>query len=173
VYCELTELNAVADNHCRKVYMPFYAMPVLVRPQCAGALRQYLETRVDGSVKRWHGSKAAAGSLNTSSSVGTSTSKSRPGSGNRLAFEDELFIVLVKLKTGRLNHDLAFQFGVSVGLISEIFTSWLCFLCTELKLLFEMTDCGKPVNGVPVVYQNYSGLRIVIDCTELMLQKCY
>lgn len=171
MYCELTELNAVADNHCRKVYMPFYAMPVLVRPQCAGALRQYLETRVDGSVKRWHGSKAAAGSLNTSSSVGTSTSKSRPGSGNRLAFEDELFIVLVKLKTGRLNHDLAFQFGVSVGLISEIFTSWLCFLCTELKLLFEMTDCGKPVNGVPVVYQNYSGLRIVIDCTELMLQK--
>lgn len=131
------------------------------------ALRQYLQTRVGGNVKRWHGSKASVGSLNTYSIV--STGKCSPG--NRLAFQDEMFIVLVKLKTGRLNHDLAFQFGVSVGLISEIFTSWLCFLCAELTLLFQMADCGEPVDGVPGVYRNYSGLRIVIDCTELMLQK--
>jgi len=131
------------------------------------AARQYLQTRVDGNVKRWHGSKAAVGSSKTPSNVGTGKS----GPGNRLAFQDEMFIVLVKLKTGRLNHDLAFQFGVSVGLISEIFSSWLCFLCAELKLLFEMVDCGEPVDGIPGVYKNFSGLRVVVDCTELMLQK--
>jgi len=82
-----------------------------------------------------------------------------------------MFTVLVKLKTSWLNLDLAFQFGVSVGLISEIFTSWLCSLCAELKLPFQMADCGEPVDGVPGVSRNYSGLRIVIDYTEVMLQK--
>lgn len=93
----------------------------------------------------------------------------RRGSVCRMSFEDEFFLVLVKLKTGRLNEDLAYQFGISVGLVSNMFTKWLFFLESELRCLFEMAD--GDVDGVPSVYQNLSALRIIIDCTELMLQK--
>ena len=93
------------------------------------------------------------------------------GYSSKLSFEEEFFLVLVKLKTGRMNQDLAFHFGISVGLVSGLFTSWLHFLAGELKAMFEVANCGQAVSGVPSVYRNMSELRIVIDCTELMLQK--
>lgn len=130
------------------------------------ALREYLETRANGNVKRWHGSKAAVELRNENV-----TGMRKFCRGSKLSFENELFLILVKLKTGRLNQDLAFQFCVSIGYISELFTSWMCFLHSELKLLFEMIDCGDTVDGLPSVYKNLSALRIIIDCTELMLQK--
>jgi hypothetical protein len=45
------------------------------------------------------------------------------------------------------------------------------FLSAELKALFEMPDSGLLSEGVPGVYRNVTELRVVIDCTELMLQK--
>ena len=58
-----------------------------------------------------------------------------------------------------------------VCLVTELFTSWLYFLSVELKALFEVVECGPVADGVPSVYRNMSDLRIVLDCTELMLQK--
>jgi len=76
-----------------------------------------------------------------------------------------------KLKTGCMNQDLAFNFGISIILVSELFTTFLHFLSSELKALFEMVDCDTIADGIPSVYQNVSQLRVVLDCTELMLQK--
>ena len=94
----------------------------------------------------------------------------KPGPERKLSFADEFFLVLVKLKSGRMNEDLALHFGVSTGLVSQVFTSWLFFLDAELKLLFQMAESGN-ADGLPSIYEEISNLRIIIDCTELMLQK--
>jgi len=134
------------------------------------ALREYLQTRLgDGpqTIRRWRGSKYFHSQQSKTSGV-----FSREGGySSTLSFEEEFFLVLVKLKTGRMNQDLAFNFGISVGLLSELFTTFLYFLSSELKALFEMVDCGAVTDGIPSVYQNVSQLRVVLDCTELMLQK--
>lgn len=72
------------------------------------------------------------------------------------------FIVLVKLKTGNFNEDLAQTFGTSPSHISSIFSTWINFLCVELKLLFEMQNNE---------HEKFDDLKIVIDCTELMVQR--
>jgi hypothetical protein len=135
------------------------------------ALCDYLSTRYNcegSSLRRWKGSKE----------IGKRSAEGRglmqQTSGNRkLTFREEFFLVLVKLKTGRLNRDLAFSFGISSGLVSELFTSWLFFLETELKLLFEVSDSdSSPTqDGVPQCFKSVPDLRAVIDCTELMLQE--
>jgi len=50
------------------------------------------------------------------------------------------FVVLVKLKTGNFNEDLAQTFGTRTSYLSSIFSTWINFLCVELKLLFEMQN---------------------------------
>jgi len=136
------------------------------------AICEYLKSRLrDGSItiRRWRGANVSCRQPPQTTEVHSSIHVS--GYSTRLSFEEELFLVLVKLKTGRMNQDLAFTFGISVGLVSELFTTWLYFLAAELRALFEMVDCGPVVDGVPSVYRNISDLRIVIDCTELLLQK--
>lgn len=134
------------------------------------ALADYLQTRtkLDGcSMKRWKGSKMSGQShVNY-----TLTHMFKPGPKSKLSFYDELFLVLVKLKTGCMNLDLAYHFGISVGLVSEILTTWLYFLEQELKLLFEMPDVNAPVELLPNVFKSVNCLHAIIDCTELMLQK--
>ena len=135
------------------------------------AVREYLQSRLtDGSntMRRWRGAKQ---SCNQFSETREMNKPQISGYSDKLSFEEELFLVLVKLKTGRMNQDLAFHFDISVGLVSELFTSWLYFLSVELKALFEVVECGPVADGVPSVYRNMSDLRIVLDCTELMLQK--
>ena len=135
------------------------------------ALREYLATRLgDGphTIRRWRGSKFFHSQQSQPSNV---VSWKASGYSAKLSFEEELFLVLVKLKTGRMNQDLAFNFGISVGLLSELFTTFFYFLSSELKALFQMVDCGTVTDGIPSVYKNVSGLRVVLDCTELMLQK--
>lgn len=130
------------------------------------ALSDYLLKRAvqtDG-LSRWNGPKRYSKQMK--SGVHSTRLSSR-----KLSFEDELFLVLLKLKTGRMNEDLAFHFDISVGSVSHIFSTWLCFLFNELKLLFEMANVGCEVDGIPAIYRSLFGLRIVIDCTELMLQK--
>jgi len=95
-------------------------------------------------------------------------------SERKFSFKEELFVVLVKLTTGRRNRDLAFNFGVSEDLISEIFNSWCCFLQFELKLLFEISDQTGELplaDCAAICSPNTLGLHVMIDCTQLILKK--
>ena len=54
---------------------------------------------------------------------------------SRLTLADHLLIVLMKLKLGLFNRDIAYRFKVSDGCISKIFRSWLPVLAGQLKNL--------------------------------------
>lgn len=134
------------------------------------ALCDYLNQRscMEGScLRRWKGGKTSF----LKHVPFTAKGIRKPGPDKKLSFENEFFLVLMKLKTGRHNEDLANHFEISIGLVSEILTTWLCFMEVELKLLFEMPDKCDSTDGVPHVFRDMSGLRAIIDCTELMLQK--
>ncbi|XP_069102923.1 uncharacterized protein [Argopecten irradians] len=121
------------------------------------ALCNYLKTRVKGgSMSYWRGEA-------TVYHQGT-----KKGPTRKLCFEDEFFLTLVKLKTGSCNQDLSDRFDVSVGHISNLFSTWINFLSFELKLLFEMQDSTEEVAEC---FKSFSNLKIILDCTELMVQK--
>ena len=90
------------------------------------ALAAYLKTRTPnrtGILCYWRGE-----------STQVSSGGSAKGPTRKLSFEDELFLVLIKLKTGKFNEDLAHTFDISPGHVSNIFSTWINFLSNELKL---------------------------------------
>ena len=119
------------------------------------ALATYLKTRCGGNLSYWKGSNSSC----------TSSNK---GPLRKFSFEEELFMVLVKLKTGNFNEDLSHTFDTSASHVSSIFTTWINFLHNELKLLFEMQVAE---NEKADCYEPFQGLKIVLDCTELMVQR--
>ncbi|XP_064646828.1 uncharacterized protein LOC135499803 [Lineus longissimus] len=136
--------------------MPNYAVFI--------SLSDYLEKRSSGQLKYWNGSRTEQ------YKHFSETKSSKPGKERKLSFKEEFFLVLVKLKTGKLNKDMALTFGVSESYISKSMSTWVNFLAQELKTLFEMKS-DADVENMPECFRNISSLRIVLDCTELILER--
>ena len=86
-----------------------------------------------------------------------------------IAFEDQIFITLMKLRQNYTNLHLAQLFSCSVGTISNIVTTFVHILH---KLFFEdimTTIPSRNKNKVcsPSSFSQYSSCRIVIDCTDI------
>ncbi|KAI8517869.1 hypothetical protein Bbelb_038860 [Branchiostoma belcheri] len=92
------------------------------------------------------------------------------GRERTLTFEEEFFLVLVKLKSGDFNQEIASKFGISESQVSKIFTTWINFLHRELRYLFEMKTSWENVETIPECYRRYPHLISVIDCTELQIE---
>lgn len=94
------------------------------------------------------------------------------GPTRQLASIDELFLTLVKLKQGSANQDLAERFGITDSHVSNIFITWVSILnkvltnqniwMSKRKVVKNMPDCFKPL---------YKDVRVVIDCTEMRIEK--
>ncbi|WAR07400.1 hypothetical protein MAR_017358 [Mya arenaria] len=87
------------------------------------------------------------------------------GPERKLTFEEELFIVLVKLKTGNFNEDLAMTFDISPTHVSSIFTTHINLLANELNILFEIQVSDEEQAKC---FQDLSSLKVVL---ELMAQR--
>ena len=124
------------------------------------ALTEYLKTRCDGNLKYWRGSTTNISDCSTGTPI--------KGPARKFSFEEELFLVLVKLKTGNFNEDLARSFDTSVSHISSVFSTWINFLCVELKILFEMQSSDT---DIAECYESFTNLKVVLDCTELYVQR--
>ena len=86
-----------------------------------------------------------------------------------IAFEDQIFTTLMKLRQNYTNLHLAQLFSCSVGTISNIVTTFVHILH---KLFFEdimTTIPSRNKNKVcsPSSFSQYSSCRIVIDCTDI------
>ena len=96
------------------------------------ALCDFLMNVCGGNLNYWRG--ARTGKHRRFSEV----MQNKPGSERKLSFETEFFMVLVKLKTGDFNYEIAKKFGISPTTVSKIFTTWMNFLHQEMTYLFEM-----------------------------------
>lgn len=64
-------------------------------------------------------------------------------------------------------------FGISAGIGSNLFITWVLFLSKELKPLFLPFSTLKEMEGIPrpPTYASNTCLRAVIDCTEFYIHK--
>jgi len=87
----------------------------------------------------------------------------KPGPEQKLSFAEEFFPVLVKLKTGRMNEDLALHFGDCAGLVSSSHPGFLFSMqninyCSRWPTPAMLMTCQ-------VSSRDISDLRVLIDCT--------
>lgn len=100
------------------------------------ALFDYLDCIALDKKKNWRGSSMQAKASSTRQTQA------------KLTLEEELFMVVVRLRLGLTLTDSALRFGVSESTISRIFTTWINLLYFHLKDLCQMPEyceeLGKP-----------------------------
>ena len=94
-----------------------------------------------------------------------------PGASRLLSLLDEFFLVLLRLRLGLLERDLADRFGVSKSTISRIFTSWIRLLREESEPLMVWPSKEEILHHMPAAFKaKYPDVVVIIDCTEIKME---
>ena len=97
--------------------------------------------------------------------------RKKPGPSRKLSYLDEFLLVLMRLKAGLIVQDLADRFGISRSLVSRICITWINPLYVELKDLFPFPAQELVRKNMPQEFAQYATTRIILDCTELFIQR--
>ena len=90
----------------------------------------------------------------------------KKGRPQTLAPIEEFFLVLVRLRLGLLEQDLADRFGLSCATISRIFTTWINFIYLKLKQIPLWPPRDIVQANMPKCFRDlYLTTRIIIDAT--------
>lgn len=84
---------------------------------------------------------------------------------------DQLLAVLIRLKVGLFTRDIADRFCISSSTFSSIFVTWICLLYEELKVINVYPSRQLVKQTTPVAFKSYPNLRIILDCTEIFVQR--
>ena len=85
---------------------------------------------------------------------------------------DELFLTMTRLRLGLLEKDLADRFCISQQEVSEIFSTWIDRMSDFLGQLCFVTDRETMRKNLPRCFRpNYEDVYLIIDCTELFIEK--
>ena len=87
-----------------------------------------------------------------------------------LPLEDELIMVLMRLRLGLLLEDLSARFGVTASFVSRCFQKWLEVMYHRLNFLIKwpMREVIKE-NMPPALKQLYPNCICIIDCSEIFI----
>ncbi|XP_062602320.1 uncharacterized protein LOC134264038 [Saccostrea cucullata] len=97
--------------------------------------------------------------------------RTRASTGS-LKLIDQLFAVLARLRLGLFTQDIANRVGVSVGTYSKYFTTWICLLHAELKILNHFPSRDIVDLTMPTIFKRkYPSVRVILDCTEIFVQR--
>ncbi|XP_013381065.1 uncharacterized protein LOC106152083 [Lingula anatina] len=89
----------------------------------------------------------------------------------KLDLIDEFFAVLVRLKVGLFVRDISQRLCISEGFFSKIFDVWIRFLRKELEAITRFPSVEEVRPHLPACFSDYPDTRVVIDCTEVYVQK--
>ena len=88
---------------------------------------------------------------------------------------EQLLLVLMKLRLGLLNQDLALRFEIGVGTVSNVFNSWIDVMHHKLNrfIKWPSRNAIKKNKNVPHCFRNASlgNVQCIIDCTEIFIEK--
>ena len=80
-------------------------------------------------------------------------------------------MVLVGLRCGLLEVDIAHRFSISQSQVSRIWTTWLSFLYHRLRALPIWPSREYIHQAMPVCFkENYPKTRVIIECTEIYIE---
>ena len=97
--------------------------------------------------------------------------RKKPGPPRKLSYLDEFLLVLMRLEADLFVQDLADRFGISTSLVSRICITWINHLYVELKDFFPLPTQELVRKNMPQEFAQYATTRIILDCTELFIQR--
>ena len=101
----------------------------------------------------------------------TSSREKRNIALRSLSLEQEFLLTMMRIRTGILLQDLAFRFQISLGLVSNIFTTWVKFLSKELKWIITWPNRNIIKQNLPAIFRKYyPKCCVIIDCSELFIE---
>ena len=152
---KLITLDSIKDNPAQ---MRFYTG--FVNYGTFMALFDYLEPKA-AQMRYWRGGQVSA----------KQTKNYTSQKDNKLSKLDEFFMVMMRLRLGLLVEDISKRFGISVAEFSKIFITWINLLYHELTTLCQFTSKEKSQESLPNQFKNFPHTRVIIDCTELFIQR--
>ena len=99
------------------------------------------------------------------------TSMQKQRSSRKLNIRSTLFMVLVKIRLGLTDNDLAFRFQLSQSTVSNILNAWLPFLSKEFETLIHWPTREQNERAYPKCFQKFPNTIGIIDCTEGAIEK--
>ncbi|XP_052224775.1 uncharacterized protein LOC127840402 [Dreissena polymorpha] len=96
--------------------------------------------------------------------------KTRSGPERKLSSKSEFLLMLMKLRLGTLNKDLAKRFGISEALFSRIFFAWLRASYLVLRSLVYIPEQDALIATKTQRFRVLPDLHSIIDCTELFIE---
>lgn len=96
----------------------------------------------------------------------------KSGTKRKLSLWQEFTLVLLRLRLGLFERDLAERFGVSVSTVSDIFRTWIKFMKHELQPLCIVWPTKEQLKFyMPSIFKElYPELVSIIDCTEIRME---
>jgi hypothetical protein len=93
------------------------------------------------------------------------------GPPRKLTLEQELLLVMMRLRLALCVGDLAFRFKISESLVSSIFCTWIKMMSEELSWLIQWPSRSQIKKTLPACFKkNYSKVRCIIDCSEIFIE---
>ena len=101
----------------------------------------------------------------------TSEVHNKCGRSSSLSPEQELFMVLVRLRCGLLSLGIANRFGISQAQYSRTEDTWLAFLYRRLRVFPIWASCEHVQQTMPQAFKDaYPKTLATIDCTEIHIE---
>ena len=111
-------------------------------------------------------------SKKSGSECSDTTVSSSNGRPHKLPPIEEFFLVLVRLRLGLMEQDLACRFGISQSTVSRITTTWINFLYIKFKEITLWPRKEVIVLHMPNVFkEQYPSTRVIIDATEVFIEQ--
>ena len=86
-------------------------------------------------------------------------------------YRNHLFLVLMKLKLGLMNRDLAIRFNLNEAKVSKIFWKWIKPLAILLKNLIVCLDREAVRKNLPSSFSSFKNCVCIIDCIEIFIEQ--
>ena len=93
-------------------------------------------------------------------------------SRTRLTLQDELILVLVKLRFNPPFQDLAYRWGVSISTVTRMFHKWIDVMNERMGFLIKWPNRDILRHNLPQVFKDTKPATIcIIDCSEIFIER--
>ena len=119
------------------------------------ALADYLEPKVKG-MRSWKGN-----------STSTEEKQLGPQCFSSLSVVNQLLAVLIRLRLALPITDISTRFKIAEATYSRMFTTWICLLSKELRLIFPFPSRAQVSQWMPRRFKkHFPSTRVIMDCYE-------